>query len=1050
MKKIVVVVTLMLFTTFLTLETEAISLHEEAGGITDAYIIADVNCTEYFDDDTVGRARGNLSDDWYNFKVSYGHHLNDDVNISDDEYTTSPNSLRLISAVASSYSKLYVNFSENARVRFIHFDIYAPTAVAIFYLHLQNDSEGDIFKMYASNPLGVAPLEIYNYPGAGAVSSTSDDLWTSVNISFNWTDYKANYEVNHVDCGWFSTPNNATNLASRIIMYNTGSMQNVYIENLTVDLEDITFFYEDRTWRDTATYSETNIVDITTTQNHTDDDEVVLIKVPVSSSVTGIVSVQNNTAFSNPPQATVSNTLAGITNNTYWYDATNQFVYIGTFNLTIGHHLNWTILCTYDLEFDVVTPRYLEVGDYFMATGHISNSTYYSLNGFIAVTRVYNDTFVDMLTTNPKWNCTNGNYQCTFSTYEIPPGIYNVSIELYYHDTLTYVIPKILYISEPGSGSYSDAVVYFNFYNTNFGLGLPKETLKVYVNGSRLNNDNLVYYTYTGNTINITVKDYYNTVMYWGNYTVNNTRTFLDLGLTFHSWLFGNLNDDYYMVSILRQGASRWWERGIVPYGEREFLIPSGTYCLRIYDKNNVEVYNSTLPPSINVVNSKVYVIYGTNLTEVISGQSVIRGQLLELQQELDEATRPEIVKIINNPPGIYSIYKKEGAIIGGTVLVCPALIVMAETTNETLVNGNENKTIYVNIPTSDHDNGTITVREDTLYLTGNFTWVNVSTGGGNFTNYTYQPNPIDLNGENISINITDNTLAYVKRVTEYQSMKKFYWTKYTDTLVYEATVDIENPMADTNNITKNIYVYMEFANDTTPKYETTTFYDVTNGEYLTRGTNFDTSSGGIHWYLTSLAWNTTRSFRARYTAEEGVVTPSNAVTVVGSYSGSSLGGESYWYIDADWQNGMGESFLGTLDVQFNFSTPYPIAPNSIYVYDEDNSRYLDRDEYSFHGGGITIIQSIIGTVKPGSTRNFGIYFLMTKPIEPQPSEVLINEGSNPLKTNLIGEYPIGFVIAIIFSIIGLIITVTNKKGVKNPIALLAWFFAFLLFVITL
>jgi len=202
------------------------------------------------------------------------------------------------------------------------------------------------------------------------------------------------------------------------------------------------------------------------------------------------------------------------------------------------------------------------------------------------------------------------------------------------------------------------------------------------------------------------------------------------------------MNEDYYMISIRKAGGSRWWERGIVPYGEREFLIPSGTYALRIYDRDNTEIYNSTLPESLNIVNSRVYVIFGTNLTEIISGQSVIIGDLLELQTELDDATRPDIVKVIFNPPSIYSTFKKEGAILG-TILVCPALVVTATTLNETYLNSsNTPETFYPLIPVSDSPNGTITTKTDTMYISCNSstTFINISYDGSNYGGWQIQP----------------------------------------------------------------------------------------------------------------------------------------------------------------------------------------------------------------------------------------------------------------------------------------------------------------------
>ena len=87
------------------------------------------------------------------------------------------------------------------------------------------------------------------------------------------------------------------------------------------------------------------------------------------------------------------------------------------------------------------------------------------------------------------------------------------------------------------------------------------------------------------------------------------------------------------MISMLKEGGSRWYERAVCPYETIEYVIPSGNYTLRIYDYTDVEIYNSTLPPSLVVNRSIVYEIHGTNLSEILDGQSVIVG-VLENQTE--------------------------------------------------------------------------------------------------------------------------------------------------------------------------------------------------------------------------------------------------------------------------------------------------------------------------------------------------------------------------------------------------------------------------------
>ncbi|OYT15240.1 MAG: hypothetical protein B7C24_14065, partial [Bacteroidetes bacterium 4572_77] len=185
------------------------------------------------------------------------------------------------------------------------------------------------------------------------------------------------------------------------------------------------------------------------------------------------------------------------------------------------------------------------------------------------------------------------------------------------------------------------SVLLLSFYNTNDGLGLPDETLKIYLDGTRYKDN--IFYVQNGTIVNVTIKDYYNQTMYWGNHSIVSDYMFLDLGLTFHSYKFSNANNIYYTVSILKSNATRWWEVGVCPYETIEFLLPSGyNYTIRVYDASNDELCNFTT----NVTNSKLFLINGSSLDGVLSGQSNITGQLLELQVELGIATQPDIVAV--------------------------------------------------------------------------------------------------------------------------------------------------------------------------------------------------------------------------------------------------------------------------------------------------------------------------------------------------------------------------------------------------------------------
>jgi len=580
-------------------------------------------------------------------------------------------------------------------------------------------------------------------------------------------------------------------------------------------------------------------------------------------------------------------------------------------------------------------------------------------------------------------------YNITKTTYNALNGSV-IKIE---HETINVTNDTFYIIS-----GYT-AHLFFGLYNTNEGLGLPWDTLKYYINGERITNRE--YHTYINNTINITVKDYYNYTMYTGNFTLNQTYTFLDFGLTFHSWLFGNKNEEYYMISLLREGATRWFERGIVPNGEREFLLPSGNYTLRIYNATYHEIYNSTLPPSLLMNNSKVYVIEGANLSEVISGLSVIRGQLLEVQGILSLALHQDIVQVCYNIPTIYSILNPRATRLG-LQLVCPEITIIATATNTTTDNNFISRPV---MPTTTLTNGTIRVKTDRIYFHWNasMAWANISYGG-NYTNYTSPNFPlfIDPFSANVTINASENVT--IIRETQFQQEKLFNWLKATqerqEKYFYSTTAVLHNPFV-TNITMKEVYVYMGYANDTTPDYVTTKLYDVTNGRYVTMGQNFDCSASGIQFYLDSLT-SVNRSFTASYYGMDTQILPSTAYVSVDDYNLVEYNGKSYWHLRAQWVNRNTEAFIGPLGIDFNFTTgEYVIAPQSIIVYDNEKSEVLSKitGEFMYLGsGGLMISQTQVGTVSPNGARTFDVYWFFTEPVtmQLQPNSlhlVIVPEG---------------------------------------------------------
>ncbi len=872
--------------------------------------------------------------------------------------------------------------------------------------------------------------------------------------------------------------------------------------------------------------------DHTLVYNHTQrNSDYVTIRIPVSSQVTAIVNVTNNT---NNILAVEVNSTAELINNTFFYDAANQFVYISTNNLTKGSTINWTVIGNAGATFEISMPEYLEVGDYFEAQGLIKNASGLPLPGLLTTTKIF--TLNGTVGVSAGWYCVDGNYQSTLSTSTLLPGIHTAEISfvdelgltvkygatlylsttpgpdihvpaklhfafydsdtgegidpslfktmvsidknvdssdriyqneysaytgqtLYYKITdyfdnkvfptnrefrtinitdidQTETIPInwndfavknlndtiLLFSLSNGSRNYNatlfpgdtyhfkvisgyyqinmttfDALtgnklkstydnvsitndrfyicsgftshIYFSLFNTNEGLGIPWETLQFYVNGDRLTEDRW-YHGYINETVNLVIKDFYNFTMHNANYTLNQTYNFLDLGLTFHSWLFGNNDYEYYMISILRDGATRWFERGIVPQDEREFLLPTGTYTLRIYDGGSNMIYNNASMPMIN---SRVYVIGpGGNVTVVVEGLSVINGNILQVLGWM----QPDIIKVGTNMPYVLTIYECANEFTVNFTKICPPQVLLGTTFTD--IDIPARTTIFSSpvMPGNDTTNGTITMVYDKLWFHGNTAdWVNVSLSDGTLIqNTSYIPTLLDIKTHDTAIRITSSHNISFTREVRYRQIQEFLWTKYTDTGKYDATVNFNNP----NNVTiYDVYLYAGFAEDEEADSTTISVYDVMNSATLDYGENFDASVTGVQLSLDSMAANETRSFRYIYYAREKETQHSDAIISIDTYDQTEThNNQNYNYLDIQWTNTRSDVFIGPLYVQFNFSIyPRVFSLNSLDLWDENNMKYLTNTEYVYTGAGITISQEAMENVNPGTTRKFKFYY---------------------------------------------------------------------------
>jgi len=279
-------------------------------------------------------------------------------------------------------------------------------------------------------------------------------------------------------------------------------------------------------------------------------------------------------------------------------------------------------------------------------------------------------------------------------------------------------------------------------------------------------------------------------------------------------------------------------------------------------------------------------------------------------------------------------------------------------------------------VPESTTSNGTITVKDDRMWFHGGTTdYVNITytDTGVLIQNTTYIPNFYDSNGANITVNCSGNVT--MEREVRYEQFQEFYWTKYLDEDKYVATVNFSNVL---DEIIYDVYLYIAFAGDETPDYSMVSVRDVTNGVDLREGEHYDISAQGIHMAVLSMDGNTERLFTVTYYIQEETRQPKDGVVVINNYDNTEThNSKNYYYLIGQWVNKDSETFIGTIDLQFNFSvSPKVIAVETIDVWDETNRQYLSRDEFVYTTGGITITQDAVGIITPQSERTYKVYYL--------------------------------------------------------------------------
>lgn len=831
----------------------------------------------------------------------------------------------------------------------------------------------------------------------------------------------------------------------------------------------------------------------------------VTFKVPVSSSVQGIINVTNNTCGN---LATEVNSSDELVNGSFWYDSANQYVYIRTINITSSSSINWTVYCSYGATFNLIIPEYLEVGQYFHSEGFIENSTGNAISDMIAETRLLYANGTDALAVNPKHNCTDGNYHCTFSTTTLIPGTYSVSIE--FTDPSSGIVFKeggTLYLSvDPGAGVHVWTSLHFTFYNNNTGIGIPSESFKVYAStDTTIDSTDRIYVdlygVYTGQTIYYRIDDFFDnqifpTVGSYETLSITSINQYEDVPIDWFSFSVKNMNHS--IVWFNMTNASRTYSTWLFPYEPFYWDVLEGEYNLsmryyntsddsyqetkyqnitiehdeyywiRGYDLQDiiieVQLTNSTLgslvltvTTNIDLVNSTIdylnasvwtnlsviqSILNNTNLsiTNIIAlTENNITSLIITIENIIDYALTPDVEIISRNPPMIRSCYEKKGMPLGNNIwIVDPVYNIWATTRNETFGN-------YINsTPIIPYNgtvaNGTIIITSDTMYISGNgsVSWVNITytDNGTLYQNTTYIPSRINLYGENLTINASCD--IHVQRETEYSQEMHFGWLVKGDTGEHTYTIDVENllgtPLYD-------VYVYVAFSNESTPDENTVSIIDVANGNInLSRDEDFKTVGSGIEFYLLSLDVNETREFTlSYYWSSYELLDYDTKIIYINDYETKqsvTFDDKFYNSFTKPYVNDKSTIFRGEIIIALDFDKSNEIETSSIYIWDEKNSRMLDRSLFSHGSGSILILSDAIGDVSPGGGREFTVYFRFMEYPGADPTEWHLN-------TMLFPPLPITvYLIVFLFALIPLgsgiyvIMSSKNKKKATKGILL--------------
>jgi len=437
-------------------------------------------------------------------------------------------------------------------------------------------------------------------------------------------------------------------------------------------------------------------------------------------------------------------------------------------------------------------------------------------------------------------------------------------------------------------------------------------------------------------------------------------------------------------------------------------------------------------------------------ISQIQDTESVLYRTLVNIRDWLNQQVMPDVTIISRNPIMTYSIYDTEGMSIGDSYKICPPLITIATTRvtqygnwiNSTpMVPGNNSVT-----------NGTVTIIRDTLYMSGNASWINITNAdnGTLLQNNSYVHSRIDIYGENLTINASDD--ISVLRVTKFNSVRKFDWTVYpfsghgydlNRAWWHEAGIEVINPMPVP---LYEVFVIAGFPPDTPVDGSSVEIRDTTNGGIiLEKGPDYDVTDTSIHFSTLCLAAYETRAFTLGFykLSAESYIYDEGTVSIP-TYDKVVWNGDSYNTFSAHWNNIYDRTFRGALYIKLDFPVPTDIDVETMRIWDLTFDRELDRSLFIPGRNFIRISAEAIGDVLPGGSRKFDVYFLMTE-----------FPGADPRELHLDTEIFMGvtpFLIILLlgvgFIILGAYFAASDKKDRKDRWKLLVSLGIFIVVVI--